>query len=107
MRGPSFYQFDNSAAPNETIYTSSGMAAISALLLASVRLMSEADILVLPGSYGETLELIESYARQLRLVRLKRSPGSLKTRCTTLVPMPSFLPIFRMPWPFSRASNAF
>jgi hypothetical protein len=46
------------------------MAAISALLLASMRLMSEADILVLPGSYGESLELIESYARQLRLVRL-------------------------------------
>ena len=73
VRGPSFYQFDSSAAANETIYTSSGMAAISALLLASVRLMSEADILALPGSYGETLELIESHARQLRLVRLKRS----------------------------------
>src|SRR4030088_3045370 len=75
VRGPSFYQFDSSAPANETSYTSSGMAAISALLLASVRLMSEADILVLPGSYGETLELIESHARQLRLVRLKSSPG--------------------------------
>jgi len=53
------------------------MAAISALLLASVRLMSEADILVLPGSYGETLELIENYTHQLRLVRLKRSPGEV------------------------------
>jgi len=77
VRGPSFYQFDSSAAANETIYTSSGMAAISALLLASVRLMSEADILALPGSYGETLELIESHARQLRLVRLKSSPGEV------------------------------
>ncbi len=80
VRGPSFYQFDGSAAANETIYTSSGMAAISALLLASVRLISEADILVLPGSYGETLELIESYARQLRLVRLKNSPGEVASR---------------------------
>jgi hypothetical protein len=70
VRGPSFYQFDNSAAANETIYTSSGMAAISALLLASVRLLHDADILVLPGSYGETLELIESHVPQLRLVRL-------------------------------------
>jgi hypothetical protein len=77
VRGPSFYQFDNSAPVNETIYTSSGMAAISALLLAFARLMSEADILVLPGSYGETLELIESHARQLRLIPLKSSPGEV------------------------------
>ena len=76
VRGPSFYELDGWAA-NETIYTSSGMAAISALLLASVRLMSEADILVLPGSYGETQELIENYTPQLRLVRLKRSPGEV------------------------------
>ncbi len=84
VRGPSFYQFDSSAAANETIYTSSGMAAISALLLASVRLMSEADILALPGSYGETLELIENHARQLRLVRLKSSPGEIASRAGRL-----------------------
>jgi len=83
VRGPSFYQFDRSAA-NETIYTSSGMAAISALLLSSVRLMRDADILVLPGSYGETLELIESHARQLRLVRLKSSPGEVESRAGRL-----------------------
>jgi hypothetical protein len=75
VRGPSFYQFDNSPVASETIYTSSGMAAISALLLGAVRVMSEADILVLPGSYGETIELIESHVPQLRLVRLKNSPG--------------------------------
>ena len=84
VRGPSFYQFDHSAAANETIYTSSGMAAISALLLASVRLMSEADILALPGSYGETLELIENHARQLHLVRLKSSPGEIASRAGRL-----------------------
>jgi len=83
VRGPSFYQFDRSAA-NETIYTSSGMAAISALLLSSVRLMRDADILVLPGSYGETLELIEGHARQLRLVRLKSSPGEVASRAARL-----------------------
>jgi len=77
VRGPSFYRFDDSAAANEIIYTSSGMAAISALLLASARLMPEADILVLPGSYGETLELIESYTRHLHLVPLKSSPGEI------------------------------
>ncbi|XIA63987.1 hypothetical protein ACFIOY_34260 [Bradyrhizobium sp. TZ2] len=80
VRGPSFYQFDNPAAANETIYTCSGMAAISALLLASARLMSEADILVLRGSYGETLELIESHARHLHLVPLKSSPGEVASR---------------------------
>jgi hypothetical protein len=42
--------------------------------------MSEADILVLPGAYGETLELIETHARQLRLVRLKGSPGEVAPR---------------------------
>jgi hypothetical protein len=76
VRGPSFYRFEGSAS-NQTIYTSSGMAAISALLLACMRVMSEADILVLPGSYGETLELIETHARQLRLVRLEASLGDL------------------------------
>src|SRR3954447_676 len=75
VRGPSFYQFDSSPVASETIYTSSGMAAISALLLGAVRLMPEPDILVLPGSYGETIELIESHIPQLRLVRLKSSPG--------------------------------
>src|SRR5712691_318460 len=60
VRGPSFYQFDSATPVNETIYTASGMAAISALLLAFVRTISEADILALACSYGETLELIES-----------------------------------------------
>lgn len=78
--GPSFYQFDNSTAETETIYTSSGMAAISALLLASARVMSEADILILPGSYGETAELIEGYARHLRVVPLKGSPAEMTPR---------------------------
>jgi hypothetical protein len=77
VRGPSFYELDNSAGTNETIYTSSGMAAISTLLLAFVRLMSEADVLALPGSYSETIELIENYTPQLRLLRLKRSPGEV------------------------------
>ncbi|MCA6108492.1 hypothetical protein [Bradyrhizobium cenepequi] len=79
VRGPSYYQFDDSAA-NETIYTSSGMAAISALLLASAPLMPDADILVLPGSYSETLELIESHVRHLRLVVLKGSPDEIASQ---------------------------
>ena len=34
--------------------------------------MPTADILMLPGSYGETLELIENHARHLRTVQLTR-----------------------------------
>src|SRR5437016_14596544 len=65
VRGPSFYAFD-SPGLHDTVYTSSGMSAISALLFASVKLMPVADIMVLPGSYGETLELIEVHIPHLR-----------------------------------------
>lgn len=76
VRGPSIYPMQSIAA-GEIIYTSSGMAAMSALLLASRNLVSEADILVLPGSYGETSELIESHVRHLRVVRLERLLGDV------------------------------
>jgi hypothetical protein len=69
VSGPSFYEFD-SESTHEAVYTSSGMAAISALLLASTHVIGQAEIQVLPGSYGETMELIEHYARHLRLVTL-------------------------------------
>jgi hypothetical protein len=70
VRGPSFYQLGDTFR-YETIYTGSGMAAISAVLLASANVAGKADILVLPGSYSETSELIESYARELRPIILK------------------------------------
>ncbi|MCP3399790.1 hypothetical protein [Bradyrhizobium sp. CCGB20] len=70
VRGPSFYELEGGCR-SEAIYTASGMAAISALLLASAEIIDEADILVLPGSYGETLELIERFVPHLRLVTLK------------------------------------
>jgi hypothetical protein len=70
--GPSFYDFGGDST-SETVYTASGMAAISALLLALARVIEKADIFVLPGSYGETLELIESYASHLRLVAMNRA----------------------------------
>jgi hypothetical protein len=73
VHGPSFYALDGRCRA-ETVYTGSGMAAISALLLASRLLMDRADIMVLPGSYGETQELIERHARHLRLTTLKPSP---------------------------------
>lgn len=70
VHGPSFYAFDYPEL-HDTVYTSSGMSAISALLFASAKLMPVADIMVLPGSYGETLELIEAHMRHLRTVHLK------------------------------------
>ncbi|UPK23759.1 hypothetical protein [Bradyrhizobium sp. 195] len=69
VRGPSFYEFDCGCA-STAIYTASGMAAISAVLLASAHIVEKADILVLPGSYGETLELIRGFVPHLRPVVL-------------------------------------
>lgn len=59
VSGPSFYELERGCR-SDAIYTASGMAAISALLLASARIIGKADVVVLPGTYGETLELIES-----------------------------------------------
>jgi hypothetical protein len=70
VHGPSFYDVERSAI--DIIYTASGMAAISALLLASVRVFGEAEIVILPGSYGETLEFIEGYADRLRMITLNQ-----------------------------------
>jgi hypothetical protein len=67
VEGPSFYALDQQHI-RQAIYTASGMAAIAALLLALSKLIKGAEIIALPGSYGEKLELIDGYARQLRLV---------------------------------------
>lgn len=71
--GPPIYRFEE-ADRNVTLYTSSGMAAISPLLLACGGTLTQADLLVFPGSYPETLELVESYAPQLRLTHIERLP---------------------------------
>jgi hypothetical protein len=68
VNGPSFYDREDEFT-HETVYTASGMAAISALLLAFAQ---EADLLVLQGSYSETLEFVEGYAHHLRLVPLRQ-----------------------------------
>jgi hypothetical protein len=65
--GPSFYD----PIPGfecETVYTSSGMASISALLLALSHVFTRADVVVTPGTYGETLEFIEEYAPYLKIM---------------------------------------
>jgi hypothetical protein len=70
VRGPSFYAHAGQSL-HDTVYTSSGMSAISALLLTSVKVVQAADILIMPGAYGETVELIESYAHHLRIVQTR------------------------------------
>ncbi|WP_339032826.1 hypothetical protein WI604_16930 [Bradyrhizobium symbiodeficiens] len=72
--GPSFYEFEGSGM-SKAIYTASGMAAISAVLLASAQIVEKADLLVLPGSYGETLELIKGLVPHLRLAALSLPLG--------------------------------
>jgi hypothetical protein len=74
VRGPSFYELD-CGCTSAAIYTASGMAAISAVLLASAQIVEKADVLVLPGSYGETLELIRGFVPHLRLEALKLPLG--------------------------------
>jgi hypothetical protein len=74
VHGPSFYE-RSVRDQIETVYTSSGMAAISALLLASAHVTETADIVALPGTYGETIEVIQAYARHFHLIELE---GSLR-----------------------------
>jgi hypothetical protein len=76
VRGPSFYSPEN-GAQGDTVYTASGMAAISALLMASAPVLPEADIFMGPNSYGETIELIDDYARHLTRVDLADLPDRI------------------------------
>ena len=78
VQGPSPYELRDGST-TETIYTASGMAAISALLFASANVIGRADVVVLPGSYGETIELV-GYVRPLRLVTLNRSLDEVNGR---------------------------
>lgn len=79
VRGPSFYSMQN-GADGETVYASSGMAAISALLMASADVFSEADIFVGANSYAETIELIDGYAKHLNRVEIGRPPDDIPVR---------------------------
>lgn len=86
VRGPSFYAEGES--PQDAIYTISGMAAISALLLAMRPVLGTADLLMLPGSYGETQELVAAHAPHLRPVTLTRDPADTLAQNS---PMPRLL----------------
>ena len=67
MRGPPIYPcLQTSADELRTIYASSGMSALTVLFLVIQSIRGGASILTFPGSYGETLELIDSCNPQLR-----------------------------------------
>lgn len=71
-QGPPIYRFVETEGC-ETLYTSSGMAAISTLLMACTKVIAPADLVALPGSYSETLEFVEDYTPQLRRVQVESS----------------------------------
>jgi len=71
IRGPDIYAFGGPRRElfQRTIYTCSGMSAISALEMALKQMKAGADVLVPAGGYGETIEIIENHGAPLRLVR--------------------------------------
>jgi hypothetical protein len=106
VQGPMFYDF---LAPQntETIYTSSGMAAISALLFALIPIVVSAEILLLPGSYGETVELIDRFAHHLTPIEMTAPPFRAGSRTAarriflldSCISATAFDAIFRWPSP--------
>lgn len=79
VRGPSFYAFEE-LADAETIYTASGMAAISALLMAFRPTFCEADFITLPNAYGETAELIDGHVGHLKRIEISASFDEIRAR---------------------------
>ena len=77
--GPPVYRALLSPAAHlvqETIYASSGMSAIAALLSALSRLCDGVEVLVSDGCYGETRELIDSFGGRFRLLPPEAAAGS-------------------------------
>lgn len=71
VSGPPIYAALAALPPTflqRTLYAGSGMAAIAAILAALERLRTPVEIAALPGSYCETLELIESRGRDVKLL---------------------------------------
>ena len=71
MSGPPIYAALAALPPTflqRTLYAGSGMAAIAAILAALECLRTPVEIAALPGSYCETLELMESRGRNVKLL---------------------------------------
>jgi hypothetical protein len=76
VAGPPIYPLSSRiqrAANESTFYACSGMSALATLLLTFERLTQYAEFIVLPGSYSETLELLERHGRNVRVRRAAES----------------------------------
>jgi hypothetical protein len=75
VRGPAIYDVAGAAdgiVRQETVYTGSGMSAISAIVTALIRVRGELDVIAPRGCYGETRELLESLQDRVTIVPSKR-----------------------------------
>jgi hypothetical protein len=71
VHGPQIYRALGSPSANlvqETIYASSGMSAMAALLTALSKLCECAEMILPDGCYGETRELFESFGYRFRML---------------------------------------
>ena len=81
VRGPAIYDVAGAAdgiVRQETVYTGSGMSAISAIVTALIRLRGELDVIAPRGCYGETRELLESLGGKVEIVPSKRRNESVR-----------------------------
>ena len=71
----------------ETMYTSSGMSALAALITSLLRMNGSAEVLAPPGYYSETRELIECFGGRVRILPLEaaRSPRRSTTSVARIV----------------------
>ena len=86
VRGPPYYDALRTVPDRDvvqTFYTSAGMSAISALLVALGRVSETVRLAIVPGSYKETLEAAEAYVPGLRIEAAEvTSAAPIDTRST-------------------------
>jgi hypothetical protein len=81
VRGPAIYDVagaEDGIVRQETVYTGSGMSAISAIVTALIRVRGELDVIAPRGCYGETRELLESLQERVTIVPSKRQDGPIR-----------------------------
>jgi hypothetical protein len=91
VSGPMFYE-PGAGYTSEMHYTASGMAAISAVMLSCAKVLANGEILALPCSYPETLELVEHFAPGVRLVSPKLPLVTTRTGVPKILLLDSCLP---------------